>query len=84
MTTQTTTTAATITNQQIRALRTEAAEAGDLLQVAICDWALGEVDADDIAERDVLDPADRSRVLAMSVHEARVACARVIAAAEAQ
>ena len=82
MTTQTT--AATITDQQIEALRAEAAAAGDLEQAAICDWALGHADAGDIEERDTLEPSEQARVLAMTPEQARAECARVIAAADAR
>jgi len=42
-------TTAAISREQVRALRTEAAEAGDLEQVAVCDRAL-EGDSDAILE----------------------------------
>ena len=63
-----------ITDEQIEALRTEAASAGDDRQVQICDAALG------------LEP-DYSRGRACLLIEqgrARELCARAISAAEAQ
>jgi hypothetical protein len=79
MTTQTIA-AATITNQQIRALRTEAAKAGDLMQVAICERALGWM----WIEVTNLSTDEDRRVQGLTVDEARAECARVISAAQAQ
>lgn len=63
------TTVDTITDEQIEALRSEAATAGDTRQVQICDAALG------------LEP-DYSLIIEHG--RAREMCARAIAAAEAQ
>jgi hypothetical protein len=79
----------TISNRQIRALRAEAAEAGDDLQVACCDIALGEFDhelREALRLREKLD-ADlmlRARRTWPTADAARAACARVIADAQAQ
>lgn len=66
-----------ITTAQISALRLNAAEASDMLQVAICDIALhGEIDPKvdlDSASRDKLATA------AWTQDTARAECARVIA-----
>jgi hypothetical protein len=64
-----------ITNQQIRALRTDAAEAGDLDQVAICDVALAGV-----AHGHTVEASGRT----WTQEEARAECARVVDAARAQ
>jgi len=77
-----TTAAATITNKQIRALKAEAATAGDLAQVMICDLAIGGPAALTGAEPGT--EADRLLSTGMSQDEAREACADVIADAEAQ
>lgn len=90
-----TTTTATITDEQIQALVTDAGEAGDTLQQAICRRALGLSLADYAAEEDarVERYHDRAAVLTadewrqfvqMSRDDARAACARVIAHAQTQ
>ncbi len=66
----------TATDTQIQRLRIEALRAGDLLQAAICERALGltpSVPDDDIY----------ARALEMRRDEARAECARVISEAEA-
>ena len=69
----------TITESQIRALRTEAAGSGDFAQLAICDLALdGSFDADDYT---VLEARDAKRIASMSQEQAIAECARVIAEA---
>lgn len=73
------TTIETITDAQIRALGTAAAEAGDIEQAAICARAVGEpMDGFDI------DDAETDRVLTMTQDDARAACVRAINHAEAQ
>jgi len=82
-----TTTATTITNRQIRTLRTEAAAAGDSLQVAICDVAL----ATDIAAIAEIDESVRRDLEVLGIIPehvgadlvARAECARVITDAQA-
>lgn len=69
----------TCTDDEIEALRAEAAAHGDAERVEICDVALGRqeiacVDTDD----------DSAPVVAVRAAQARVMCARVIAAARAQ
>jgi len=82
-----TTTALTITDEQIEALRQEAGQAGDCLQVMVCDIAL----ADGLTE--IVDPGrHRSALEALGIipehigadMQARAECASVIAEAEAQ
>ena len=69
----------TVTNDQIRALRSEADAAGDLVQAAICDVVLGEWLPATTRPLEA-----HARIKAMSRDEARAECARVIADAEAQ
>lgn len=76
-----TTTTPTITDEQINRLANESAEGGDLLQLAICERALDRFEARTWRTR--LDTAQHARVRRMSVHTARVECARVMAAAQA-
>lgn len=93
-TNKTTTTVRALNDRQIRALRAEALQAGDLAQTVICDLAMGEMDLDGAEDgprlAQVVDtyPAltreECRRVAAMSQDEARAECARVISAAEAQ
>lgn len=73
-----------ITDDQISALRTEAAAAGDLDQVAICDHALGVEPTAPYVVRDDgrLWLSDYASVLTRE--QARAECERVIAAAAAQ
>ena len=70
------TTADNITDEQIEALRDEAASANDLDQMYLCLRALGET----------LEPVyhDGGPAMGMSVAAARAECASVIADAEAQ
>ena len=81
------TTAATITDDQIRALRHEAGIAGDEAQIVICDIALGDYApsegnvADDYAALR-LSPGDARRLQAMTQADANAECASVIAAGE--
>lgn len=89
-----TTTAKNLTDAQIRALRSEAVQAGDPMQIAICDVAL-EDGAEALTrvqigagERDYsgggISASEQRRIYDMTQGEAREECARVIAAAEAQ
>lgn len=79
-----------ITGAQIRALRTEAAAAGDHAQALICDIALGEVVLDEDTTIDslriatVISPRDQRRIAEHfgDRDSARAECARVIADAE--
>jgi len=64
-----------ITDRQINALRSEAAIAGDSLQIAICDLALDP----DVAR--LVDPDERTTLVIMTQDDAREECERVIAAA---
>jgi hypothetical protein len=77
------TTAAAITDQQIRALRREALQADDIQQAAICDVALHEWTVSDALL--ALEPWDATRRIAdLTQDEARAECARVIRDAAAQ
>jgi len=77
-----TTTAQTISNSQIRSLRSEAAQAGDEVQVIICDIALnGRLDMDDYDMS--ISPAKIAGLRAMTQEEALVECADAISASEA-
>lgn len=67
----------TITDSQIRALRTEAAEAGDFEQVEICNVVL---EGAALPESQVREAAGRTWTRA----EARAECERVIRGAQAQ
>ena len=69
-----------ITDTQIKKLRTESGEAGDLEQCAICTRALGEDRGLDDEEGIILfrDQWEVLRSLTMSADEARAECARVI------
>lgn len=69
-----------VTDEQISQLRREAAEAGDLVQVAICDVALGIYDEQKVW----VDKAAARRVRGMTADQAREICAKVIADAAAQ
>lgn len=72
-----TTTTRNITDAQMRALRNEAAQAADFVQVAICDLALdGTFNRDDYT---TLDRAESDRVAGMTQDDAIAECARVIA-----
>lgn len=62
----------TITDEQINRLADRAAEAGDLLQVAICERALDSFEARSWRKR--LDTARRAKVRRMSVRTARALC----------
>jgi len=65
-----------ITNRQIEALRNEAATAGDLVMVAICDLALhGYTDTTDLAAL--------ANSTVRNVEHARAECERVITDAQA-
>lgn len=73
------TTADSITDDQIRKLRREALDAGDLMQACICEIALGGDGSDAEPGTDM--------AIAASVYRqttARAECARVISDAEAQ
>ena len=70
------TTTETLTTEQIKTLRDEAVAAGDYAQADICQRALAA---------DTVDQDGNEIALAdWTVEQAREACARVIAAAEAQ
>lgn len=70
-----------ITDDQIRALREESGEGGDIAQVACCDVALGEVcDSYDGGWQD----DDIAEILTWTPERARAECARVIEDAQAQ
>ena len=70
--------------EQIRALRTEAAQAGDHAQVLICDRALGAVELDSDTPIEGLrvaawvSPRDLRRIAALSDDECWQACAEAI------
>lgn len=89
-----TTTAKNLTHAQIRALRSEAEQAGDAMQIAVCDLAM-EDGAEALTqaqiyagERDYTGADvrgdDQRRLNGMTQDEAREECARVIAATESQ
>jgi hypothetical protein len=74
------TTIKSLTDSQIRGLRTEAVEAGDFLMGAICDLALdGEIDTDSYT---TLSVEDARRVRGMGRDEAYAAIVEAINAAE--
>jgi hypothetical protein len=74
-----TTTIETLTDKQIRDLRTAAGQAGDLVQVAICYVALGEPDGYDPATIEGLSPRLMPTDPAnMTQAEARAVCLDVI------
>jgi hypothetical protein len=77
------TTNITVTDAQIEALRNEAGQAGDLVQVAICYRALGVGDGQDYASLP-LDASKRDAVDAMTVTQARAKCAEVIIYAQGE
>ena len=73
----------TLTDEQISHLRGEAARAGDLAQIVVCDRALGGTDdRDDYMTPEPHERASVERALDMTQEEARIECARVIAEAE--
>lgn len=72
-------TTVTVTDRDIRNLRTEAAQAGDLVQVALCDWALGHAGA--ASDALVGDPVWGAEGVTRA--DARAECERVIAEARA-
>lgn len=65
-----------VTDTQIEQLRDEAAEAGDYVQVALCDWALGNPPR-------VADALIGSRWEQATRDDAREECERVIRSAQA-
>ena len=75
-----------VTDAQIRALRQEAASAGDHAQVLLCDLALGDVELDEdtpfkgLRITGFLSPRDKRRIAAMSPDDYREACASAIEA----
>lgn len=75
------TTFETITDEQIRALRDEVREGGDMVQFVICNRALGETSEVAIAP---WEEAKVGRALLMPRDATRAECARVIAEARAQ
>ena len=79
------TTTENVTEKQIRALRRESAEAGDFLQVAICDVAIdGPINLSDYTTLDDVPAAKLAWLRSMTRREAEAECVRVIADAEAQ
>ncbi len=79
------TTPDTLTDEQIEALRAEAAAAGDTAQRVICCIALdGRQDADGVDILDYEDVTLRTALQDMTQDDARAECARVIADGEAQ
>ena len=71
-----TTTAATMTDAQVRQLRAEASDADDLATAIMCDRALGGTDtADDYTTPDPCDVAAVNRALEMTQGEAWAECA---------
>jgi len=76
-----------ITTEQIKTLRTEAAQAGDHAQVLICDRATGDVVLDGDTTIDslriaaFLSAADKRRIAALSDDECWDACVDAIEAA---
>jgi len=75
---------ALVTDKQIKALRTEAAKAGDHAQALICDIATGAVDPDEGYEHlriwSFLSKADQRKITKLDTDAARDICAEVIAA----
>lgn len=71
-----------ITTRQLSVMRSEAYQAGDYVQGAICDLAIyGSFDADDYT---CLDDCESRRVARMTQDDALAECVRVINAAQAQ
>lgn len=71
-----TTTAANMTDAQVRQLRADASDADDLATVIMCDRALGGTDtADDYTPPDPRDVAAVNRALEMTQGEAWTECA---------
>jgi len=68
-----------VSDSMIEALYGEAGQAGDILQAAICQRALGAADLGDYP----LSAEERARVALMTVKAARRECASVIEAAQA-
>ena len=74
----------TITDAQIRSLRSEAQEAGDWDQVVLCSHALegeGELDPNNYS---VLEGSRWPHLRGLTVEQAREKCARVICEADDQ
>ena len=75
-----------VTDAQIRALRREAASAGDHAQALICDLALGDVVLDEDTTIDslriasFLSPRDKREISEMDPDDYRAACERAIEA----
>jgi hypothetical protein len=69
-----------VSDKQIKALGSEAAKAGDLAQVLICDIATGAVDPDDDHPRiwSLLSKADQRKIANLDTDGARAICAEVI------
>ena len=82
------TTIETLTDTQIQALRAEAREAGDTLQVVICEIALGDANWTDGGwlndNATGFSPGELDELQAYTVDSAREECLRVIRDAEAQ
>ena len=78
---------ALVTDKQIKALRTEAAQAGDHAQALICDIATGAVDPDEGYEHlriwSFLSKADQRKIAKLdSADTAREICAEAIEAGQ--
>ena len=69
-----------MTNNEIRALLAKAGRAGDTLQIAICNVALGETEWTDPVWLEVntcLDEYERREMVGYTVESARAECQRV-------
>jgi hypothetical protein len=77
---------ALVTDKQIKALRTEAAQAGDHAQALICDIATGAVDPDDGYDHlriwSFLSKADQRKIAKLDTDAARAVCAEAIEAGQ--
>lgn len=80
MMTNTKLTAETITYSQIAALRSEAVDAQDTVQIVMCERAMGEdIDTDDW-DVSGQERARVARIAGLTVEQAQAECARAIAA----
>jgi len=78
-TTMSTITVETVTVAQLSDLRTAAGQAGDLMQVALCDRALGDYDsATEIREAGLLDSGDRVKLRGIDRARATEMCVDAI------
>lgn len=84
----TTTTIDNITDEQLRTLRSEAASAGDYMQVAVAELAMahrnGGNNTTDPDEYQLLDDDEREELREMSTLDALRSCVEAIRDAEAQ